>query len=33
MGCDEPYLMSSEKTQPIEWTKRPIGALVAIGPL
>ncbi len=25
--CDEPHLTLNEKTQPIQWTKRPTGAL------
>jgi hypothetical protein len=29
MHCDEPHLASNEKTQPIQWTEQPIGALVA----
>jgi hypothetical protein len=29
MDCDEPHLVPNEKTQPIEWTKRPTNALVA----
>ncbi len=29
MNCDEPHLAPNEKTQPIQWTERPIGALVA----
>jgi hypothetical protein len=33
MDCDEPYLMSNEKTQPIQWTEQPTGALVAAGSL
>jgi len=33
MECDEPHLMSNEKTQPIQWTKRPIGALVVASSL
>jgi hypothetical protein len=31
MDCDEPHLMSNEKTQPIQWTEWPTDALVAIG--
>ncbi|KAH8948986.1 hypothetical protein BDL97_10G006500 [Sphagnum fallax] len=27
MHCDEPHLASNEKTQPIQWTEQPIGAL------
>jgi hypothetical protein len=30
MDCDEPHLMSNEKTQPIQWTERPTSALVAL---
>jgi hypothetical protein len=33
MDCDEPHLAPNEKMQPIEWTKRPTGALVAAGSL
>ncbi len=33
MDYDEPHLTLNEKTQPIEWTKRPISALVAVGSL
>ncbi len=33
MDCDEPHMGSNEKTQPIQWTKRPTGALVATGSL
>jgi hypothetical protein len=33
MHCDEPHLMPSEKTQPIQWTEWPTGALVAAGSL
>jgi hypothetical protein len=33
MDYDEPHLASNEKMQPIQWTKQPIGALVAIGSL
>jgi hypothetical protein len=29
MDYDEPHLMLNEKTQPIQWTERPTGALVA----
>jgi hypothetical protein len=28
MDCDEPHLTLNEKMQPIQWTKRPTGALV-----
>jgi hypothetical protein len=31
--CDEPHLALNEKIQPIQWTKRPIGALVVVGSL
>jgi hypothetical protein len=33
MDCDEPHLTPNEKTQPIHWTERPTGALVAAGSL
>jgi hypothetical protein len=33
MDCHEPHMMSNEKTQPIQWTERPTGALVAVGSL
>jgi hypothetical protein len=33
MDCDETHLAPNEKTQPIQWTKRPTGALVAAGSL
>jgi hypothetical protein len=33
MDCDEPNLTSNEKTQPIQWTKRPTVALVVVGSL
>ncbi len=33
MDCDEPHLMLNEKTQPIQCTERPTGALVAVGSL
>jgi len=33
MDCDEPHLVLNEKTQPIQWTKWPIGALVVDGSL
>jgi len=33
IDCDEPHLVSNEKTQPIQWTERPTGALVAAGSL
>jgi hypothetical protein len=29
MNCDELHLAPNEKTQPIQWTERPTGALVA----
>jgi hypothetical protein len=29
MDCDEPHLVPKEKTQPIQWTEWPTGALVA----
>ncbi len=31
MEYDEPHLTSNEKTQPVQWTKRLIGALVVVG--
>ncbi len=31
MHCDEPHLTPNEKTQPIQWTEQPTGALVATG--
>ncbi len=31
MDCDEPHPTSNEKTQPIQWTEQPTGALVAAG--
>jgi hypothetical protein len=31
MDSDEPHMMPNEKTQPIQWTEWPIGALVAVG--
>jgi hypothetical protein len=31
MNCDEPHSASNEKTQGIQWTERPTGALVAVG--
>jgi hypothetical protein len=31
MECDEPHLVPNEKMQPIQWTERPTGALVAAG--
>ncbi len=33
MDCDEPHLAPNEKTQFVQWTKRPTGALVAAGSL
>jgi hypothetical protein len=33
MDCDEPRLAPNEKTQPIQWTERSTGALVAAGSL
>jgi hypothetical protein len=33
MDCDEPHPVPNEKTQPIQWTERPTGALVAAGSL
>jgi hypothetical protein len=33
MDCDEPHMALNEKTHPIQWTKWPIGALVAVGSL
>jgi len=33
VNCDEPHLALNEKTQPIQWTERPTGALVAAGSL
>ncbi len=33
IDCDEPHPAPNEKTQPIQWTKRPIGALVVINSL
>jgi hypothetical protein len=33
MDCDEPHLVPNEKMQPIEWTERPIKALVATSSL
>jgi hypothetical protein len=31
MDCNEPHLALNEKTEPIQWTERPTGALVAAG--
>jgi hypothetical protein len=33
MDCDEPHLAPNEKTQPIQWTEWPTGALMAAGSL
>ncbi len=33
IDCDEPHSAPNEKTQPIQWTERPIGALVAVNSL
>jgi hypothetical protein len=33
MDCHEPHPVSNEKTQPIQWTERPTGALVAVNSL
>jgi len=33
IDCDEPHPVSNEKTQPIQWIERPIGALVAVNSL
>jgi hypothetical protein len=33
MDCDEPHLAPNGKTQPIQWTERPTGALVGAGSL
>jgi hypothetical protein len=33
IDCDEPHLTSNEKTQPIQWTEQPTGALVAVNSL
>jgi len=33
IDCDEPHPAPNEKTQPIQWTERPIGALVAVNSL
>jgi hypothetical protein len=33
MDCDEPHPAPNEKTQGIQWTERPSGALVAAGSL
>jgi hypothetical protein len=33
MDCHEPHPASNEKMQPIQWTERPTGALVAVNSL
>ncbi len=33
IDCDEPHPVPNEKTQPIQWTEWPTGALVAINSL
>jgi hypothetical protein len=33
MDCDEPYSTPNEKTQGIQWTEWPTGALVVVGSL
>jgi hypothetical protein len=33
IDCDEPHPAPNEKTQPIQWTERPTGALVAVNSL
>jgi hypothetical protein len=33
IDCDEPHPAPNEKTQPIRWTERPTGALVAVNSL
>jgi len=33
MNCHEPHPAPNEKTQPIQWTERPTGALVAVNSL
>ncbi len=33
IDCDEPHPVPNEKTQPIQWTERPTGALVAVDSL
>jgi hypothetical protein len=33
MDCHEPHPTPNEKTQPIQWTERPTGALVAVNSL
>ncbi len=33
IDCDEPHPAPNEKTQPIQWTEQPTGALVAVNSL
>ncbi len=33
IDCDEPHPAPNEKMQPIQWTERPTGALVAVDSL
>jgi hypothetical protein len=33
IDCDVPHPAPNEKTQPIQWTERPTGALVAVNSL
>jgi len=33
MDCDKPHLTLNKKTEPIQWTEQPTGALVATGSL
>jgi hypothetical protein len=33
IDCDKPHPAPNEKTQPIQWTERPTGALVAVNSL
>ncbi len=33
IDCDEPHPAPNEKRQPIQWTERPTGALVAVNSL
>ncbi len=33
IDCDEAHPAPNEKTQPIQWTERPTGALVAVNSL
>jgi hypothetical protein len=33
MDCHEPHSVPNEKIQPIQWTERPTGALVAVNSL